>query len=104
MTAGRDIQLEVDRSGTGQFIKLTGVKTRSFNLSSAQLDTSHIGSPEGWRELAGTGGLRAARIEAAGIVKDQMIEDLLLDLFSQTVIAEWRIAVSTRVQLSGLFN
>ena len=104
MIAGNNLKLELDLTDNGIFVPLRGVTVRSFHFGAGQLDASHLASPEGWQQLIPTGGMKTARFDAAGLIKDQTIEEKLQRLMINSEPSRWRITLSENLKVVGPYQ
>ena len=69
--SGKDMLLKLDQTGSGSFLTVAGLRTRSLALNAATIDVTDAESAGRWRELLDGGGIRKAALAGKGIFKDQ---------------------------------
>ncbi len=63
---GRDMHISA-HTGEGGYIKLAGLRTKAVSLRAAVIDSTHLASPDGWRECAPGSGVKSAEVSGRGI-------------------------------------
>jgi TP901-1 family phage major tail protein len=101
---GRDLLLKVDQTGTGSFITVAGLRTRSLAFNAATVDITNAESSNQWRELLAGAGMRNARITGNGIFKDGASSALLRDTFFTGTIRNWQVIVPALGTIQGPFQ
>ena len=100
---GRALLLKVDSSGAGSFVAVAGLRSKSIALNAATIDVTNADSPDAWRELI-EGGLRTARIQGAGVFKDQTADETVRSLFFAGTIRNWQVVVPDFGTIEGPFQ
>jgi TP901-1 family phage major tail protein len=101
---GKDLLLKLDQSGTGVFITVAGLRTRTLSISADTVDTTHAESAGQWRELLAGAGIRQARITGAGIFKDAASDALIRQYMFDGTIRSWQIIIPDFGAVTGLFQ
>jgi len=106
MTAqsGRDMLLKLDQTGSGSFLTVAGLRTRSLALNAASVDTTDAESAGRWRELLAGGGIKRAAISGSGIFKDKSSDALLRSLFFAGEIRNWQLILPGFGTVEGPFQ
>jgi TP901-1 family phage major tail protein len=106
MTAqrGKDLLLKVDKTATGVFLTVAGLRTRSIAFNTATVDITHTESAGRWRQLLSGAGTKSARISGAGIFKDQESDATVRSYFFNGVIMDWQVIVPDFGTIQGLFQ
>lgn len=106
MTAqrGKDLLLKVDKTATGVFLTVAGLRTRSIAFNTAAVDITHTESAGRWRQLLSGAGTKSARISGAGIFKDQESDATVRSYFFNGVIMDWQVIVPDFGTIQGLFQ
>lgn len=106
MTAqkGRDLLLKVDSTGTGAFLTVAGLRTRTLAFNAETVDITNAESAGQWRELLAGAGIRRARITGAGIFKDEASDATLREIFFAGTIRNWRVIVPDFGTIEGAFQ
>lgn len=100
---GRALLLKVDTNGSGSFSSVAGLRSKSIALNAAMIDVTNADSPDAWRELI-EGGLRTARIQGAGVFKDQSADETVRGLFFAGTIRNWQIVIPDFGMIAGPFQ
>ena len=72
---GKDLLLKIDGTGSGTFVTVAGLRSRSLAFNAETVDVTHAESAGHWRELLSGCGVRSARVSGSG--------DLRLGLIGQ---------------------
>ena len=100
---GRALLLKVDSSGSGSFATVAGLRSKSIALNAATIDVTNADSPDAWRELI-EGGIRTARIQGAGVFKDQAADETVRGLFFAGTIRDWQVVIPDFGTIQGAFQ
>ena len=100
---GRALLLKVDSNGAGSFAAVAGLRSKSIALNAAMIDVTNAESPGAWRELI-EGGIRNARIQGAGVFKDQAADETVRGLFFDGTIRNWQIIIPECGTIQGPFQ
>jgi TP901-1 family phage major tail protein len=100
---GRALLLKVDQTGSGSFASVAGLRSKSIALNTAMIDATNADSPGAWRELI-EGGIRTARIQGAGVFKDQAADETVRGLFFASTIRAWQIVIPDFGTIEGPFQ
>jgi TP901-1 family phage major tail protein len=98
---GKDLLLKLDSSGTGTFLTVAGLRTKSLSLNTETVDITHAESAGQWRELLDTGGVRRARLSGSGVFKDAASDALLRQYLFAGTIRAWQIVIPDFGTLTG---
>jgi len=101
---GADLLLKVDQTGTGTFITVAGLRTRTLALNAATVDVSNADSSGLWRELLAGAGVRNARITGAGLFTSSTTDALIRDTFLAGTIRAWQVIIPTFGTIQGNFQ
>ncbi|MBN9317314.1 MAG: phage major tail protein, TP901-1 family, partial [Devosia sp.] len=58
--SGKDMLLKLDQSGSGSFVTVAGLRSRSLAFNAASIDVTDAESAGRWRELLAGGGIKRA--------------------------------------------
>jgi len=100
---GRALLLKVDATGSGGFATVAGLRSKSISLNAGMIDTTNADSPGAWRELI-EGGIRTARIQGAGVFKDQAADETVRGLFFNATIRSWQVIIPDFGTIEGAFQ
>ncbi len=101
---GKDLLLKLDSDGTGTFVTVAGLRSRSIALNTATVDVTHAESAGRWRELLAGAGARSAKIQGSGIFKDAASDALVRQLVFDGIIRAWQIVIPDFGVIQGLFQ
>jgi TP901-1 family phage major tail protein len=100
---GKDLLLKTD-DGTGTFVTLAGLRTRSLSLNAEAVDVTHSESAGRWRELLAGAGVKRATLTGAGIFRDAASDALTRQIFFDGLLRDWQIIVPDFGVITGLFQ
>jgi len=101
---GSDLLLKVDQTGTGTFVTVAGLRTRTLAFNAATVDITNAGSAGLWRELLAGAGVRNARITGSGIFTSSVTDALVRDMFLTGTIRTWQVIIPAFGAVQGLFQ
>jgi len=101
---GADLLLKVDQSGTGSFITVAGLRTRTLVFNAATVDVTNADSAGLWRELLAGAGIRNARITGNGLFTSSQTDALIRDTFLAGTIRTWQVIIPTFGTIQGKFQ
>lgn len=106
MTAqsGKDMLLKLDQTGSGSFLTVAGLRTRSLAFNAASVDTTDAESAGRWRELLAGGGIKRASVSGAGIFKDKASDAEVRALFFSGTIRDWQLILPDFGTVQGPFQ
>ncbi|KKB09038.1 phage major tail protein, TP901-1 family [Devosia chinhatensis] len=102
--SGKDMLLKLDQNGSGSFLTVAGLRTRSLNFNAASVDTTDQESAGRWRELLAGGGVKRASLAGSGVFKDQASDALIRSLFFAGTIRNWQLILPHFGVVQGLFQ
>ena len=102
--SGRDMLLKLDQTGSGSFLTVAGLRTRSLSLNAASIDVTDAESAGRWRELLAGGGIRRAAVAGSGIFKDQASDAEIRSLFFAGTIRNWQLVLPDFGTIEGPFQ
>jgi TP901-1 family phage major tail protein len=106
MTAqkGKDLLLKLDGDGSGTFVTVAGLRSRSISFNAETVDISNTDSAGRWRELLEGAGVKRASISGSGIFKDAATDATARQLFFDGTIGNWQVIVPDFGTLAGPFQ
>lgn len=106
MTAqsGKDMLLKLDQTGTGDFLAVAGLRTRTLAFNAASVDTTDAESAGRWRELLAGGGIKRASVSGSGIFKDKASDAQIRELFFGGTIRNWQLILPDFGTVEGPFQ
>jgi TP901-1 family phage major tail protein len=106
MTAqsGKDMLLKLDQTGSGSFLTVAGLRTRSLAFNAAPIDVTDAESAGRWRELLAGGGIKRAAVAGSGIFKDAASDAKIRELFFAGTIRDWQLILPDFGTVEGPFQ
>jgi TP901-1 family phage major tail protein len=101
---GKDLLLKVDTTGTGSFVTVAGLRTRSLVFNAATVDITHTESADEWRELLGGAGVKTARLAGSGIFKDAASDETVRSCFFAGIVRDWQVVIPDFGTVEGAFQ
>jgi TP901-1 family phage major tail protein len=101
---GKDLLLKVDTTGTGSFVTVAGLRTRSLVFNAATVDITHTDSADEWRELLGGAGVKTARLAGSGIFKDAAADETVRADFFAGIVRDWQVVIPDFGTVEGAFQ
>jgi TP901-1 family phage major tail protein len=106
MTAqkGKDLLLKLDSDGTGTFVTVAGLRTKTFTVNAETVDITTSESAGRWRELLDSAGTQHARLTGKGIFKNATSDGIIRTLAFTSAIRAWQIIVPGLGTIAGPFQ
>ncbi len=101
---GKDLLLKLDSDGSGTFVTIAGLRTRSLSINAETVDVTHSESSGRWRELLEGAGAKSARLSGSGIFKDASSDALVRQYVFDGTIRDWQVLVPDFGTISGAFQ
>jgi TP901-1 family phage major tail protein len=101
---GKDLLLKVDATGSGGFVTVAGLRTRSLAFNAATVDATHAESAGEWRELLAGAGVKTARLAGSGIFKDASSDETVRASFFAGTIRDWQVVIPDFGTVEGPFQ
>lgn len=102
--SGKDMLLKLDQTGSGSFITLAGLRSRSLSFNAQAIDVTDAESAGRWRELLAGGGIKRAALTGAGIFKDQSSDETMRSVFFNGTIRDWQLVIPDFGTVEGPFQ
>jgi TP901-1 family phage major tail protein len=102
--SGKDMLLKLDQTGSGSFLTMAGLRTRSLSFNAASIDITDAESAGRWRELLAGGGIKRASVAGSGIFKDQASDAQIRTLFFAGTIRDWQLILPDFGTIEGPFQ
>ncbi|UYN99701.1 MAG: phage major tail protein, TP901-1 family [Devosia sp.] len=102
--SGKDMLLKLDQTGSGSFLTVAGLRTRSLSFNAASVDTTDQESAGRWRELLAGGGVKRASVAGSGVFKDQSSDANIRTLFFGGTIRNWQLILPNFGTIQGPFQ
>ena len=102
--SGKDMLLKLDETGSGSFLTVAGLRTRTLAFNAAISDVTDAESAGRWHELLAGGGVKRASVSGSGIFKDQASDEAVRALFFAGTISNWQLILPDFVTVAGPFQ
>jgi len=102
--SGKDMLLKLDQTGSGSFVTVAGLRTRSLAFNAAPIDVTDAESAGRWRELLAGGGVKRAAVAGSGIFKDAASDATIRELFFAGTIRDWQLILPDFGVVEGPFQ
>ncbi|MGV8856706.1 MAG: phage major tail protein, TP901-1 family [Devosia sp.] len=102
--SGSAMLLKLDQTGSGSFLTVAGLRTRSLVFNAASVDTTDQESAGRWRELLAGGGVKRASVSGAGVFKDTASDAQIRSLFFAGTIRDWQLILPDFGTVTGPFQ
>jgi len=102
--SGKDMLLKLDQTGSGSFVTVAGLRTRSLAFNAAAIDVTDAESAGRWRELLSGGGIKRAAVAGSGIFKDASSDATIRSLFFAGTIRSWQLILPDFGTVEGPFQ
>jgi TP901-1 family phage major tail protein len=102
--SGKDMLLKLDQTGSGSFVTVAGLRTRSLAFNAAAIDVTDAESAGRWRELLAGGGIKRAAVAGSGIFKDASSDATIRALFFAGTIRNWQLILPDFGTVEGPFQ
>jgi TP901-1 family phage major tail protein len=102
--SGKDMLLKLDQTGSGSFLTVAGLRTRSLAFNAASIDITDAESAGRWRELLSGGGIKRASVAGSGIFKDEASDAQMRSLFFAGTIRNWQLILPDFGTIEGPFQ
>lgn len=102
--SGKDMLLKLDQTGSGSFLTVAGLRSRSLSFNAATIDTTDAESVGRWRELLSGGGIKRAALSGSGVFKDQTSDAQIRTLFFDGTIRDWQLILPDFGTVEGAFQ
>lgn len=102
--SGKDMLLKLDQTGSGSFLTVAGLRSRSLSFNAATIDVTDAESAGRWRELLAGGGIKRAALSGSGIFKDQASDAAVRQLFFDGTLRDWQLVLPDFGTVSGPFQ
>ncbi len=99
---GSDMLLKL-KDGSGAYITVAGLRTKTFRLNARPVDITDTGSPGGWKELLPGAGIKSAEISGAGVFRDAASDALIRAAFFDQSAQDLQCIIPDFGVISGPF-
>ena len=102
--SGKNMLLKLDQTGSGSFLTVAGLRTRTLAFNASTVDTTDQESAGRWRELLAGGGVKRASVTGAGVFKDTTSDTQVRALFFAGTIRNWQLIIPDFGIVTGPFQ
>lgn len=102
--SGKNMLLKLDQTGSGSFLTVAGLRTRTLAFNASTVDTTDQESAGRWRELLAGGGVKRASLSGAGVFKDSAADAQIRSLFFAGTIRNWQLVLPDFGTVAGPFQ
>lgn len=101
---GKDFLLKIDQGTPAGVVTVAGLRSRALTFGSTLVDTTNQDSAGQWRELMAAGGLRTARLRAAGVFKDAATDAIMRRAFFDATALRFLVVIPDFGTVAGPFQ
>ncbi|WP_310620732.1 phage major tail protein, TP901-1 family [Flexibacterium corallicola] len=102
--AGKDLLLKLDKTGSGTFTSVGGLRSRRLAFNARSADVTHSESMGRWRELLAQSGTRSASVSGSGVFKDAASDLEVSTVFFEGLHCSWQIVLPDFGVIEGPFQ
>ncbi len=100
---GKDLLIKLDMTGGGQFETVAGLRATRLSFNAEQVDVTSLAS-NGWRELLGGAGVKAASISGSGVFRDASTDERARQIFFDGETPEFQVIIPDFGIVEGPFQ
>ncbi len=100
---GKDLLIKLDMTGGGQFETVAGLRATRLSFNAEQVDVTSLAS-DGWRELLGGAGVKAASISGSGVFRDASTDERARQIFFDGETPEFQVIIPDFGIVEGPFQ
>lgn len=89
---GKDLLIKLDMTGGGQFETVAGLRATRLSFNAESVDVTSLAS-DGWRELLGGAGVKAASISGSGVFRDASTDERARQIFFDGETPEFQVII-----------
>jgi len=102
--AGKDLLVKIDRTGSGQFETIAGLRATRASFNAETVDVTSLESGGGWRELLAGAGVRSATISGSGVFRDSATDERARQIFFDGEIPAFQVVIPDFGVIEGPFQ
>ena len=102
--SGKDMLVKLDQTGSGSFLTVAGLRTRSLAFNAASIDITDSESAGRWRELLSGGVIMRAAVSGSGFFKDATSDAQLREIFFGGTVRNWQLILPDFGTVQGPFQ
>lgn len=100
---GKDLLIKLDMTGGGQFETVAGLRATRLSFNAESVDVTSLAS-NGWRELLGGAGVKAASISGSGVFRDASTDERARQIFFDGETPEFQVIIPDFGIVEGPFQ
>ncbi|MEL7150246.1 MAG: phage major tail protein, TP901-1 family [Pseudomonadota bacterium] len=100
---GKDLLIKLDMTGGGQFETVAGLRATRLSFNAESVDVTSLAS-DGWRELLGGAGVKAASISGSGVFRDESTDERARQIFFDGETPEFQVIIPDFGIVEGPFQ
>ncbi|MEO0916240.1 MAG: phage major tail protein, TP901-1 family [Pseudomonadota bacterium] len=100
---GKDLLIKLDMTGAGQFETFAGLRATRLSFNAESVDVTSLAS-DGWRELLGGAGVKAASISGSGVFRDASTDERARQIFFDGETPEFQVIIPDFGIVEGPFQ
>ena len=101
-SAGKDLVILVNTTGT-TFAPIMGLRTKSVDFGTQQVDVTNSDSIGRWRELLGGAGVNSMNFKGQGVFQDDPAFNSTFDAYIGGIIKTYQVIIPNLAQITGQF-
>ncbi len=101
---GSEMLLKVDSTGSGNFIAVAGLTTKSLSLDAETVEVTNQDSVNKWRELLAGAGIKSAKVSGSGKFADAAADEICRGLLFAGTIRDWQVILPDFGTIEGAFQ
>lgn len=100
---GKDLLIKLDMTGGGQFETVAGLRATRLSFNAESVDVTSLAS-DGWRELLGGAGVKAASISGSGVFRDESTDERARQIFFEGETPDFQVIIPDFGIVEGPFQ
>ena len=100
---GKDLLIKLDMTGGGQFETIAGLRASRLSFNAESVDVTSLAS-DGWRELLGGAGVKAASISGSGVFRDASTDERARQIFFEGETPDFQVIIPDFGIVEGPFQ
>ncbi len=101
---GKDLLINVDLTGDGQFETIAGLRATRISFNAESVDVTSLESQGGWRELLSGAGVKSAAISGSGVFKDANTDERARQIFFDGETPDFQVIIPDFGTVEGPFE
>lgn len=101
---GKDLLIKMEMSSQGDFETIAGLRATRISFNAETVDTTHLDSEGGWRELLSGAGVKSAAVSGSGVFRDAATDERARTAFFTGEIPRMRVIIPDFGAITGPFQ